>query len=254
MPTSVLREEAIGFFGEIRVCDDDCTRSFWVDALCQGSNYLEESIPGPIPESSYVFAWLAAAAGLREPRICMIGLGAGSGAVLLAAHGYRVTVIECDCIVVDVARRQYPLLGHYEALGMITVIVGDALPHLGQAWDLVLCDAYTDSSQGICPDAWITTLRQHTYRVAVNVVDGSSLRWSTPLRERWCAAGWSAAQSLLTYHAESDAVTPTGNAILIAGAPLAPTWRSAPVFSERGDLRAELARSSYAGIRLHTWE
>lgn len=249
MPTAVLCERALGRFGEIRVCDDADTRSLWVDALCQGSNFLEDGEPGPIPESSYVLAWLAAAADLGEPRIVMVGLGAGSGAVLLAAHGYRCTVLECDPVVIDVARRRFPLLERYERSGRIDLISATAPEGMDRPCDLLLLDAFSDSARARYDDDFLTAIPDGVARIVINLIDGADRRDALALRERLRQRGWPVPQSLVTFHAEDDVVTPTGNALLIAGCPLDPSWRTLPPFLDRDDRRAEDTRTSWAAIQ-----
>lgn len=250
MPTAVLCERAIGRFGEIRVCDDADTRSLWVDALCQGSNFLEGGVPGPIPESSYVLAWLAAAADLDRPHITMVGLGAGSGAVLLADHGHRCTVLECDPVVIDVARRRFPLLARHEAEGRIVLVDAEAPVGLERRCDLLLLDAFADSARAHYDDAFLGAIPSTVTRVVVNLIDGADRRDALILRDRLHAHGWPVPQSLLTFHAEDDLVTPTGNALVVAGRGLDPHWRSMPPFLRRNDPRAEDARRSWASMQV----
>ena len=88
------------------------------------------------------------------PRICVVGLGSGSGIAYLAHHFPKavITVVDIDRVVVELVRDHYPLLRWLEQEGRVQLVVRDARQYLrsgaehGARWDLILLDAYTSGS------------------------------------------------------------------------------------------------------------
>lgn len=88
------------------------------------------------------------------PRICVVGLGAGSGIACLFHHFPKavITVVDIDRVVIEMVRDHYPLLRWLEQEGRLKLVVRDARQYVhsesrrGTRWDLIVLDAYTSGS------------------------------------------------------------------------------------------------------------
>ncbi len=172
-------------FGHLICTDQEGARRLYIGPQCQGGVYLEPPAsvvsaeldgPGPIGESPYFVGWLIA--GLHNPdgSYLMTGLGSGGGAVqlLYSFPNTTVTILEIDPVVIRCACEAYPLLNHYQDLGRLQIIRGDASelldgPLADDRWDVGLHDAF-DGSYDVLEGPVERVVRQTRYRY-VNCID-----------------------------------------------------------------------------------
>ncbi len=185
MAEAQLREVVTGRFGTLTVSDEDGVRALCCDSACHGASWLEPAVPidgvlvqpGPIPESIYQLGWLLAAAARPTGHVLMAGLGPGAGPVALAwaYPKLRITVVEVDPVIVALARRQYPLLAHFERTGQIRIVIQDIVEHVWQAtdgdWSLACLDAYANVNSIYCPSELLQGLHGRAEAVWVNVLE-----------------------------------------------------------------------------------
>jgi len=77
--------------------------------------------------------------------------------------------------IIDLARKYFPLLGHFEQLGRIRVVEADIHDFVRQTedanWTVTCLDAYGNSSEPFCTTRLLMDLHGRTEDVWLNVLD-----------------------------------------------------------------------------------
>lgn len=109
----------------------------------------------------------------------MVGLGAGACTVALLSNfpDLDLTVVEIDPKVVELASQYFPLVGHYQDEGRLTIVTHDATEYLLQAlmdedqWDFGILDAYSGSNDPHVPHELLTLAAETCQAIWLNVID-----------------------------------------------------------------------------------
>jgi hypothetical protein len=232
-PHLEVRERATGRFDELLVADVDGWRGLWSGELCHGSAYLEPQAeidgcalrPGPVPEASYLLAWLLPALRHRHGSVLMAGLGCGAGITVLLHHfpELRITVAEIDDEVIRLADAHFPLLRHHRERGRVEVVSADihdlVARRSGERWSLALLDAYQRDERLYCPQQLLASLRPRVDELWVNVVDDEGQPRVRRMIERLAAAGWPARTVVPVHGVDDEGEYATDNH-LVGTAPL----------------------------------
>lgn len=259
-PHEVVREVLMGRFGQLSVSDSEGVRSLSCSWACHGSSFLLPAAelaggrlePGPVPESDYMLGWLIAAAARPDGHVLMGGLGSGAGPIALAWAFPRlhVTVVEIDPLIVALARRHFPLLGHFEAAGRIAVVEQDVVEHVWQAggadWSLACLDAYRDSASLYCPSALLQALHGRAAAVWLNILEDAAFDVTRRFADVLIDTGWSPACVLPVNEVPHG--IPRGNVLLGTQAPAMTALRGFQPFGALDHPHARKADARLAGM------
>lgn len=225
MMSGVLADEP-GRFGPLRVVDAAGRREMDCGPACLGASWLEPAFlvegvavrPGPLPAANYLLGWLVAAADRPDGHVLMAGLGSGAGPIALAAAfpALRVTVAEIDPAVITLARMHFPLLGHFERQGRITVLAEDIRDTVrrgdGGPWSIACLDAFVDDEALDCPPDLLDGLHGLADDLWLNLLDWedytATRRYGELLEDR----GWRPAWRMPIHDGDDDAMA--GNVLL----------------------------------------
>jgi tetratricopeptide (TPR) repeat protein len=148
-----------GMFGTICILDSGLYRRMNIETQSQGSafcmptsqDFAPEAKPGPgaFPESPYTIGLLIPAALHQNGQGLLLGLGSGIGPTLLlsAFPKLRLTVVEIDPTVVQLARQYFPLVDYYISEGRLDLVLSDAFDYVEdqlkpKAFDFAMLDLY----------------------------------------------------------------------------------------------------------------
>lgn len=221
-----ILELAEGRFGQLSVCDAGGIRSLSCTWACHGSAWIEPAVeiggvrfqPGPLPESLYLLSWLLAAAARPDGHVLMAGLGPGVGPIALAwaFPDLRITVVEIDPAMITLARRHFPLLAHYEALGRIRIVQQDIVEHVWQAndadWSIACLDAYQDTTSLYSPTALLQALHGRADAVWMNILEANGFEVTRRYADTLIDTGWQP-ECVMPVHDHADGVM-CGNVLL----------------------------------------
>lgn len=199
----VVIAQAEGRLGSLTVREGAGVRSLWCDGFCQGAVFIEPGVvhagirhaPGPVPDAPYQLGWLLAGLAAPTGHLLMAGLGAGSGICSLLHHfpDLRVTVVEIDPAVVDLALAHWPLLAALVTSGRCTVVVAAFADHLvadpAAHWDAALLDTYDAGGRIDCPPAVLTALHGRVDACWLNVAEPDGLGAGAAI-DLLAATGW----------------------------------------------------------------
>lgn len=153
---------APGLYGEISVWENGVARWLSIGQERQGSAVSTPDCcdlaagltagPGPIPGDPYCLSWLVPACRNPQGRCLMFGLGAGIGAVMMLYNFpyLTITVVESDPVVLSLAKKWFPLVGHYIREGRLEVILGDGaavVDTVNRRFDFAVVDAYQGENE-----------------------------------------------------------------------------------------------------------
>ncbi len=179
---------AQGMFGPTAVVDKERTRALLIGTQIQGEVWNDPPAskvvsgldgPGPVFYSPYIAGWLLPGVTHSGGSGLMVGLGAGAGVVALLENfpELDLTVVEIDPVVVNLALKWFPLLGHYQDEGRLTVVTEDITRYLIQAiteedrWDFGLLDAYEGANEPHCPTELLTMSSEVCGELWINCID-----------------------------------------------------------------------------------
>jgi hypothetical protein len=120
--------------------------------------------PGVIPQGAPIHMFLLGLLGkspaLEAPRILIIGLGSGAGIGTIITHYPKSStdIVEIDPLVIDISRRNFPLLRLLESSNNLRLHHADGRSFVrsskDQSYDLIILDAF---SGGSLPGHLLTT-------------------------------------------------------------------------------------------------
>ena len=223
--SGILADEP-GLFGQLRVIDEQGRRTLECGPACLGASWLEPGVlvegttvlPGPLPAANYLLGWLMAATDRRDERILMAGLGCGAGPIALAAAypNLHVTVAEIDPTVTALARTYWPLLGHYERQGRITILTEDIRDTVRRAsdgpWSIACLDAFVDDEALVCPPDLLDGLHGLVDDLWLNLLDWEDYEVARRYGDLLEHHGWPPACLMPIHDGEDDAMA--GNVLL----------------------------------------
>jgi len=170
-------------FGKIEIVDAEDARYLLLSGQIQGGSFhhpsAQSTVPGlrgvgAVAASSYMAGWLLAGAMHPAASVVCVGLGSGAGIIQLLAccPSVDVTVVEIDPVMVEVARKAFPLLQYYEMVGRLNIATADAKDYLDSEdmFDVGLADAYDGTSYNI-KDSYMPALFSRCKHVYANVID-----------------------------------------------------------------------------------
>jgi hypothetical protein len=146
-------------FGQIAIEEDEDRRWLMIGNELEGGAFLQPSShdvssdiplgPGPVSDLPYSLAWLLAGTQHPSGEALMIGLGSGSGAIALLYNfpQLKVTVIEIEPNIIQLASQFFPLIPYYIASGRLQIIAADAASFITQ-WEKKFTFAMVDAFSG----------------------------------------------------------------------------------------------------------
>ena len=171
--SATLLEQRQGLFGQIRVFRDD--NSIWMnfDDVMQGGICSDGTYYLP-----HTQGWVKASENCKD--ILIIGLGPGEVVKALLNHSPRnkITIIEIDPVVVELALKYFPHLNNT----CVEIILADAATYLQNSnrhWEIGLSDAYQKNCLPYLPDDLINALLSHCNNVCVNCLGTPGLIYSS---------------------------------------------------------------------------
>ncbi|MDX1650748.1 MAG: hypothetical protein R3263_12925 [Myxococcota bacterium] len=208
----------------LRICANAACQWLAIGEQDQGAAYFQPSArdvvpglahgPGPVPEGTYLVAWLLAAAHHPTAHIGMLGLGSGIGAVAMA-HEFpdlQLTVVERDPVVRELALAHFPLLKHFVATGRIAIVEADGVAWLQQGHaDVLLLDMYpldTALLAALTAPPVARALRRHEGAVWLNLALDAGDPAMPALLALLEQAGHTPVHALSTVHAPAAAPVP----------------------------------------------
>lgn len=191
----------LGRFGLVDVRDGEGQRGLLLGQQVQGAAFFSPGAdivdphlagPGPVSSSAYTLGWLAAGFHTPHARALMIGLGSGAGAcqLLWQFPWLELTIIEACPVIRQVATESFPLIGYYQAMGRLHMIMGmaeDVLSRSTDQWDLGLADAYTGETEA-SELRYLDELADRCADVYLNVIDVPDGRHIAQTVDRLAAA------------------------------------------------------------------
>ena len=136
-----------GLFGPITVTQDNDKRYLFINNELQGQVFLDKKTSEPSLQSASIFAdaWLIPAFHNPIAEVLIVGLGAGAGVLHLLNHfpDIKITVVEIDPVMIEVAIKYFPLLNQFkDRLSIINQDICEFVETNNKVFNFTCLDAF----------------------------------------------------------------------------------------------------------------
>lgn len=191
-----ILKTAFGLFGPISVGRNFFPSIYWmaINNEIEGQVYADEDgRPGSIAFSRYFYGFIILAWHFPKSHGLILGLGAGIGATMLLTlfPELKLTVVEIDSQVIQLAREFFPLVSFYEAQERLNIVESSAENYVlqcEQKFTFALLDLFSGDEKNDENERLLEKILQISPYFMANIITSEAMRPETPREWMWLRA------------------------------------------------------------------